>query len=658
MWYKTPFLLLMLLLVFMPLSVPASERVHGVRVFLSNGDPDQAIVTAQALLKAPDISTDERFDLLSLIASSEEMKATAKHFVDVKKAIKALQTFEKAFPQRVSQASLHWRMIWLYWKHGDDKDAMRMASNLRANFPSSPEAMQAAMLMARIYIQQHKYDAARSNLMRYGLGAQAGSREQALTEAWLAVVDAAERRYPIAVEQLDRVYRQFPDVIKKDGHVFSVYIRALHHVGRDADALAKADIFLKTYFKGDDWVNIRLLRADLWAQFKKVPESRIEREYEILSEEQAETEIGKQAFMRKLMLHYAKSQTYYDLKPVIIALKRIANHNQLSSVENEAEYDLGILWARLSQSDPEHAPKQSLTAALDAFARVANSDLIAFRTVSQQAGTSLFKQTLNQAIDKKAWVKEVALWERYPELRKNHAVVKERAFEVAHALRKLMNYQQSEVLLDKLYTEAGDTAWGQKVMLERANLWMDRGDADGVARILAWLNVHEYTLYRPEMLLLVAKMQLRAGKATLASQRLVGISVNDVANEDRKRYWEITADINEALKHWHVAAKAWKKYGESQGADAYVALIGEADALFRANDYTAALQSYEQISKDKQDVAWQYHTAMCQMRVGQPKVALPKLAALANNNDAGIYGSLASAELVDRKAQQILQARP
>lgn len=640
------------------LPVQASNRVHGVRVFLNNGDPDQAILTAQSLLDTPDVSRDERFSLLSLIAYAEEMRAQAKHYEYVKKAIEALKNLEKAFPQRVKKAPLHWRMIWLHWKHGDDKAALRMSSNLRSDYPDRPEAMQAAMLMARIYIQQHKYDEARSNLMRYGLGANKGSREEALTQAWIAVVDVAEKRYSTAVDQFNRVYRHFPDVIKDDERVFSVYIQALDHVGLHADALAKADVFLSTYLEGDALVKIRLLRADLWVLLKKAPQARIEREYNVLSETQAETSIGKQAFMRKLMLVHAESQSYYALKPVIIALKRIADRNQLSPVENEALYDLGILWERLSQSDPEHAPKQSATAGLDAFARVANSDISDFRKASHRMGTALFNQRLNVAAAENQWEKEVALWERYPRLRENDDVVKERAFDVAHALRMLMDYQQSEALLNKLYKDAGDTVWGQKIMLERANLWMDRGDADGVGRILAWLDAHQYTLYRPEMLLLVAQMQLTEGNPTVASQSLVGVSVDDVAKEDRQRYWQINADINEALNHWHVAAKAWRKYGQSEGADVGVALIREADALFRAQSYKAALERYKRVKKEKQDAAWQYHVAMCQLKTGEDAVALSKLEMLTQNKDAGIYASLASMELADRKARDILQARP
>jgi len=265
---------------------------------------------------------------------------------------------------------------------------------------------------------------------------------------------------------------------------------------------------------------------------------------------------------------------------------------------------------------------------------------------------------LDQYAKKERWEKVVSLWERYPKLRRDHRVIKERAFDVAHALRMLMDYPKAEALLKQLYSEAGDTVWGQKVMLERANLWMDRGDVDGVGRVLAWLDVHEYTLYRPEMLLLVAQMQLAAGHATVASQSLLGVSVDDVAKEGRPQYWKIKATINETLKHWHVAAKAWRKYGQSEGSDADVALIREADALFQAQSYAQALTLYHKVDKEKQDAAWHYHAAMSQLKMGEDEMALTELEALMQDKDAGIYASLASVELADRKALDILQARP
>jgi len=646
-----------LMLMAMPWIVQASDRVHGVRVFLSNGDPDQAILTAKVLLKRSDIRADERFELFQLLAYAEETRAQARHYENIQAAIQALQQLQKAFPNQVKQAPLLWRMTWLYWKHGDNALALKEARALRANYAQEPEAMQAAMLMARIYIQQHKYREARNNLMRYGLGARSGSREEALTKAWLAVVDAAEKRYKVAAKQLDAVQRHFPDIIDKDAYVFSVYVQVLHALGRDQEALKQANDFLSRYVDADEVPAIRLLRADIWSDLRSVPVERIEREYDVLAQKHAAYSLGKQAFMRKLMLLHEKSSTYYDLKPVIIALKRLAENNQLSNIENEALFDLGMLWERLSHTDPKHTPKAAIFAALDDFSRVARSDVPAFRGQATSQGAAVFDHLLDQLVEKQAWDKVVALWQRYPHLRGNKKMVKARAFEVAHAFRMLMDYAQAEELLNRLYGEAKETVWGQKVMLELAHLWFERGDVDAVPKILAWLDEHEYTLYRPDMLLLVAKMQLRAGQAKVASQTFRTISVDDIASEDRHAYWQLQAEIHEALNHWHVAAQAWKHYQDSQGGDVAKGLLRQADALFHGQQYAQARDLYAKVHKEQQDAAWRYHMSMCRLYLGD-KDALKVLDALKQDSNAGIYASLAAAELASQKALDILRKQP
>ena len=647
----------MIALLVLPCVVQASDRVHGVRVFLSNGDPDQAILTAKVLLKRSDIRADERFELRQLIAYAEETRAKAGHYEHIQQAIQALKQLRQSFPKQVKQAPLLWRMTWLYWKHGDNGLALQQARDLRTNYAQQPEAMQAAMLMARIYIQQHKYREARNNLMRYGLGADAGSREESLTKAWLAVVDAAEKRYKVAAKQLDDVQRHFPDIIRKDPYVFSVFVRVLHALARDQEALKQANDFLSRYVDSDEVPAIRLLRADIWASLRSVPVPRIEREYDVLAQKHAAYSIGKQAFMRKLMLLHAESTTYYDLKPVIIALKRLAESNQLSNVENEAMFDLGMLWERLSHTDPKHAPKAAVFAALDDFSRVARSDVEAFREQATAQGSEVFSHLLEQLAKQQAWDKVVALWQRYPHLRAQKELVKARAFEVAHAFRMLMDYAQSEALLNRLYAAAKTTVWGQKVMLELAHLWLERGDVDAVPKILAWLDEHEYTLYRPDMLLLVAKMQLRDNHPKVASQTFRSVSVDDIANEDRHAYWQLQAEIHEALHHWHIAAQAWKHYAASKGADVAAGIMHQADALFYAKKYAQARDLYAKVAEDKQDAAWRYHMSMSRLHLGD-KGALKALDALKQDSNAGIYASLASAELANQKALDILRQQP
>lgn len=355
------------------------------------------------------------------------------------------------------------------------------------------------------------------------------------------------------------------------------------------------------------------------------------------------------------MLMNQDSRSYHDLKPVIIALKRLASRNQLSPVENEALLDLGRLWYRLSQSDPEHAPKQAMVAALDSLSRVMGSDIIDFRDEAKSMGVKLFDEQLKQHLEASAWEKAVALWERYPQFRSTQGEAKQRAFAVAHGLRMLMEYPQAESLLETLYADADGSVWGQKVMLERARLWMDRRDRNGIDRILKWLDNHEYTLYRPEMLLLVAQMQLQAGEEAVAAQTMATISVDDVAPEERAVYWKSDAEIHEGLKHWRAAADSWRAYGQSVGAVPELALIHEADALFKAESYKQASALYVQVEKEKQDAAWRYHYFMCQLKVGDVETALVELESLSQEKNAGVYASLAALELADRKAVQLLK---
>lgn len=643
---------------FLPQALMASERVDGIRVFLNNGNPEQSIRMSQALLANEELEDKERFELLSLVADAQEMRAQSQYYGDVSLAINALKTLKKEFPERVNLPEQQWRLAWLYWKHGDENDALKYARELRSNYPDHGEAVQAAMLMARIYIERKKWSEARSSLIKYGLGADLDSREESLTRAWIAVVDVAEGRNAIALKQLDSVFKNYPDVVRKDDRLWSTYIQVLHIAKRDRDAMKQADAFLNAYLSGDYVARVRLLRADLWLLYKAKPPGRIEREYDVLAQKKAEQSLGKQAFMRKLMLAHRKSQDYHTLKPVIIALKRLADQNQLSPIENEAQLDLARLWQRLSQSDAEHSPKQIDMVSLEDFSRVARSEIQSYRSEALHEGTVFFERTLRTFLDAENWVKVVSVWERFPIFRRDTLDVAKLQLGVAHALRMLMAYEQSEMLLGKLYARANGSVWGQKVMLERARLWLDRGDEGGVGRVLTWLDEHEFTLYRPEMLLLVARMQLRANKPTAASQSIISISVDDITMEERLTYWKVRARISEKLKHWHMAARAWREYGLMPNADTVKALIEQANSVFKAKDYQKAESLYEQVDGENRDASWLYHYSMCQLKTGKHKQALEKLKQQSQDISAGIYASLAALAVAEKKAKTLLKEYP
>ncbi len=636
----------------------ASERVQGVRVFLNNGNPEQAIRTSRTLLADGAMDEAERFELLSLIVDAEEMRAQGQHYEDISHVINAIETLEKEFPKRIDPANLLWRMAWLHWKHGDAKIALQEARRLYQDYNQRVEATQAAMLMARIYIEKRQWSDARSNLMKYGLQAKQGSREEALTRAWMAVINAAEHREQAALAQLQKVQKNYPQIIENNRQLWSVYIQVLHMNHQDDRALKQCDLFLDKYISGDEVASIRLLRADLWQAQGNISDIRIEREYDALASEQAEQSIGKQAFMRKLMLSHKNSQDYRNLKPVIIALKRIANENQLSPVENEAMLDLARLWKRLSQSDVKHAPKQSVVVALDQFSRVARSEIHVYNTIALQEGRAFFESYLKGLIKAKKWTETVAIWERFPLFRRDDLKTSELQFGVAHALRMLMSYDQSEALLDKLYAQFKDSVWGQKVMLERAHLWLDRGDNKAIARVLAWLDEHEFTLYRPEMLLLVARMQLQAGDAAAASQSMVNISVNDIEIDERAMYWKTRAAIAEKLEHWHIAARAWREYGLQPHADINQSRLEQANNLFKAKNYQQAEALYQQVDASLRDAAWQYHYSICQLKTGKYTQAMESLEAQSQKTDIGIYASLAGLAIAERQADVLMKENP
>jgi len=651
-------ILLLCYVCFLPQALMASERVDGIRIFLNNGNSEQAIRMSQALLANETLEDKERFELLSLIADAEEMHAQSQYYESISPAVNALKTLKKEFPDRVNAPELQWRLAWLYWKHGDEKEALRYARELRSNYEGHNEAVQAAMLMARIYIGWKKWNEARSNLIQYGMSEDLGSREESLAKAWLAIVDMAEKRFDIALKQLDGVFKKHPDVIKKDEQLWSTYIQVLHIAKRDKEAMKQADDFLSNYLNDDYVALVRLLRADLWLLYKVKPSDRIEREYDVLAEQKAEQSIGKQAFMRKLMLAYQKSQDYHTLKPVIIALKRLADQNQLSPIENEAELYLARLWQRLSHSDSKHSPKQIDMVSLENFSRVARSEIPDYRSDALHEGIAFFEQTLQTLLQHKKWVEAVSLWERFPIFRRDDLDVAKLQLGVAHALRMIMAYEQSEKLLSKLYKQANGSVWGQKIMLERARLWLDRGDSGGVGRVLAWLDEHEFTLYRPDMLLLVARMQLHANKPRAASQSIMNVSADDITMKERLVYWKTRAEIAEKLKHWHMAASAWKAYGVMPEADAAQSLIKQANNLFKAKDYQQAEDLYAKIDEKKRDAAWLYHYSICQLKTGKHKQALEKLEQQSQDPSAGIYASLAALAVAEKKAKTLLKEYP
>lgn len=633
-----------------------SNRVQGVRIFLNQGNPEQAIQMAAKLLASPKLSEEDRLELLKLIAEAEEFRATAGHFQDVSTAVNAINTVLKEFPDRVDQASFIWRIAWLYWKRGADKLSLAAARDITERFRDTHEAINAWMLMARIHINLAKFDAARNDLLQHGLRVNDDSVEQLVGLSWIAVIDYEERRFSHAYAALEKVYLKRADVIESEERLFATYIRLLHRFERDQEAMSLSDQFLKQYVKGFYVPHIRLLHADILAQQPDADLKLVEKEYEKISIAAAESTVGKKAFMRKLMFQYRDSKAYMELKPVIIALKRVASQNQLSEVENESILYQARIWVRVARNDPEHTPRQATTVALENYARVTASPYPELVEQALQEGKVTFQRYIGRLIDDKKWMQTVVIWERFPQLRPAGRNASQLQFSVAHALRMLMEYEQSEAILSQLYEQASGSVWGHKVMLEQARLWLDRGDVDGVNRVMKWLSEHEFTLYRPEMLLIVARMQLKRGSASSASQTMASVSDSDIAIEERDEYWKTQAHIAEKLARWHVAAHAWRQYGESEGADKTEALIEQANMMFKAKDYIKAEALYEVVPEAQQTSEWRYRFSVCQMHTGKRTQAIERLEKLKTEKDAGIYASLAALALAERQADELLES--
>ena len=91
-----------------------------------------------------------------------------------------------------------------------------------------------------------------------------------------------------------------------------------------------------------------------------------------------------------------------------------------------------------------------------------------------------------------------------------------------------MDFVHAEEMLDHLYIEAGNSVWSHRIMLEKARLWADRNSTDGVIKIMQWLAKHENTLYRQDLLLIVAKIQNAQIEASAASQTLAHLTPADL----------------------------------------------------------------------------------------------------------------------------------
>jgi len=632
----------------------SSDRVQTARIFLGNGDPDQAIRTAEKLLKKQDLSRDEQNELLSLIADAEKIRTTHQHFQQTEAAIHAIESLLHEFPEHPRAAQYRWDRAWLWRQAGNDKQAMTALREIIAKDQQPANLQRAWLMMARIHIGQQHYAYARSDLLQYGLQVAEKSREQATGMAWMAIVDRGEDRSDAAYNNLETVFRRWPAVLNDEPILYSAYITLLYEHGKNNNALALAEDFMRLYIGTDLAADIRLIRADILSE-NKINTARAIREYGILADAQAETGVGRRAFMRKLMLENRHENERKNLVPVMVALKKVADSNQLSTLEDEAMLDLARLWTRIN---PSGLDSTGHTPALEAYARAAGSMDQRIASVASREGAIWLNSKLKIHLEDQHWLEAVTIWRKYPQLQPAPAESQELKTSIAHAMRMLMLFDASEDILQDLYTRNKTSIRGQQVMVELAKLWMDRQDNDGIKKIMRWLNRNQFSIYRPEMMLIVARIHMNLKQPELARQTLTRVSADDIAMESRESYWLTQAEISAAMNEWHTAASNWQQYRGSPGADPAMGLLNQANALFNASEFSTAHNQYMQIPDGRRDAEWQYHVAICELHTGELKQGSQRLQDLMDNKDAGRFAALARLALADQQAGKLLGEKP
>ncbi|MDQ6964396.1 MAG: tetratricopeptide repeat protein [Mariprofundales bacterium] len=657
--YRATILTVMALLLLHPAQLWAvqgktDQTVKRVQTLIQHGYPEKAVAAAKKALSQQKITTTTRFQLLSLIADAEYIRASAGFFDNINAALEANKALLQEFPQRTDGARIRWRVVKLYWRHKQIDAALAASQQLRSIHGKSREAHKSWLVDAQIHYHLGRYSKARSALLQFSLQSSS-KKEQAQQLAWTAMIDIKEERFKQALDEFDRSFKIDKNIISSTPDLFAEYIMLLSKLNHTGRALQYADDFLASYSETPLRPKVRLIRADMLAKNPAKVEEAI-REYMNLSEEHAASTLGRQAFMRKVMLQLKSRDDFHSLKPALVAFKRLARHNQMSIIEDEATLDQATLWARLAHSKAKDVPPGSIDAALENFAKAAAGTDPAIRQEAIKRGEAVFEQYLNTLLDKKLFLQAVALWKRYPNMR--NRVSDQTKFGIAHAMRLLTQYDQAERLLHDLYQRHKGTLRGQQIKLEQARLWLDNKNPKGIDKINRWLSEHEFTIYRPEMLLLVAQMQLADKRFDAAFQTIVQISPDDLIHALRSDYWKLRANIAEARKRWHVAAHAWQQFGLNDSDNKPLALRRRALALFKAEDYAAAEPLWLRIPESDQDASWRYYLNMSRYHNGKWQQALKELRLLSEDNKAGIYSALASLALAEHNANEILKERP
>jgi len=637
-----------LLLFAQPSPASESSRPDGIRAFLQQGEYNLAIKAAHTILSQPDLEEQERYELLHVLAEAEEKFAEMGHYSQIEIALRAYEDLNKEFPEKFGPDKLQWKIALLNWEHGDFNRADTAAQLILQNHAKKPEAKKAALMHARHLIKEKRFQAARSVLLiHFGLNPNINAREETQGLVWLAVIDEAENRTEQAYKSMHRAYGKHPAVIESNSMIYSAYIRLLNVYSNREELLSHIDHFIKEHIASPEAPDIRLLQANALTAQGKIKEA--EMVYGILADHHANFAIGKKALMRKLMLKIKDTQDEATLSQALTTLSNLASTHQLTEIEAEAQLYQAELLVRLSHADAKY-----LDRAIYFYALVAASENPSFVDSALKEGPILLGERLHTLLEQEQWLQAVLLWKRYPQLRP--AKADKLSFGIAQAYIQLMDYSQAEQILDGLYKKAKDTVWGQRIMLELARIWTEREDADSVTRIMRWLTSQEHTLYRQDMLLIVATAQNEQGKASAARQTLTGVVPEDLTPELRRTYWHTRAKINQALQRWHTAAESWRRLAElSQGSEKWAHVYAQANAEIQSKDFLKAENILLLIPEAERNGAWHYSLALCARNTGRWKKAEEHLIPLSMGDAADNYTMRARLMLAEKSSEQFIR---
>ena len=629
----------------LPVAAEVATGKGNIAVLTQSGNYAGAIQRIHTELAHKPLTESKRFTLLQSLAVTREKQAMAAGFhVDTKAAIQAYKVLHREFPRQFDEAALLWKTAWLSWQRQDMDQADAAAQTLLSDHPRSPEADKAALLHARFLLKNGRYPAARSILLRYfGLNTNISSHEQREGLAWIAVIDEAEGAKRQAYHVMQKLMRQDPSVIEGDAAIYAGYIRLLDRFSTRRKVLLHAQAFVRRYISTSEAPAVRLLLADTLVRVGQ-PE-KAKQLYGMLASRYRSLSVGKKAFMRELMLTTGRQPD--RLNATLKLLATMARENQLSDIEAESWLDQARLLAgagkqrasvkgqapgAVLQPDIQNPTSKSMSGnrqerALENYALVATSEQPAWTSIARAEGQTLLSKRLRKWLQGKSWLQAVLLWRRFPQLRPEGD--QRLVFNVAQAYMQLMDFSDADTLLGQLYRRSMNTVWGQRIMLEKARLWAERGDKDAVDKIMRWLSRHEQTLYRPDMLLIAANVQVGNGRASVASQTLAGINPADLTPVLDRTYWLTRASISRRLRHWHDAAKAWRHLAaDSAGDEKWRALYGEADALMQGMDYPGVQNVLTQIPSAARNATWHFYLGLSAYRAGQWMLAKTQLTLL------------------------------